>query len=112
MLCKVDIRYSKATFTHDIRYSKATFIIMEIENCQRSFTKIVNGMGSLNYNKRLEKLHLTTLLERRLRGDLIETYKIINNHVNYGSQLFNTCNTHCYDTLSYAKLELHLTFSM
>ena len=32
---------------------------------------------------------MTTLLERRMRGDLIEMFKIINGHVSYGSELFN-----------------------
>ena len=33
--------------------------------------------------ERLEKLRLTTLLERRMRSDLIETFKIINGISNY-----------------------------
>jgi hypothetical protein len=37
-----------------------------------------SGMGFLSYSERLQKLGLTTLLERRMRGDLIEAYKIIN----------------------------------
>ena len=32
---------------------------------------------------------MTTLLERRMRGDLIETFKILNGFSNYGSQFFN-----------------------
>ena len=43
-------------------------------------------MGPLSYRRRLQRLRLTTLLERRIRGDLIETYKIIKGFVNY-SQL-------------------------
>ena len=35
-------------------------------------------------------LRLTTLLERRMRGDLIETFKIINGFVNYGHKMFGT----------------------
>ena len=64
-------------------------IIMAIEKCQRDFTRIIHGMGFLSYSERLQKLGLTTLLERRMRGDLIEAYKIINGHVNYGHQMFN-----------------------
>ena len=48
-------------------------IIMEIEDCQRQFTWIIEGMGLLPYRQRLQRLRLTTLLERRMRGDLIET---------------------------------------
>ena len=46
-------------------------IILEIEDCQRHFTKIIEGMGLLPYRQRLQRLRLTTLLEYRIRGDLI-----------------------------------------
>ena len=59
-------------------------IIMAIEDCQRQFTRIFEGMGLLPYHQRLQHLRLTTLLEHRMRGDLIETFKIINGFVNYG----------------------------
>ena len=67
---------------------------MEIENVQRRFTRLIDGIGTLSYNERLEKLSLnngtslTTLLERRARGDLIEAFKIVNGFVTYGSKLF------------------------
>ena len=57
-------------------------IMMEIEDCQR-----IEGMGLLSYRQRLQRLRLTTLLERRMRGDLIETFKIINGFVNYGHNM-------------------------
>ena len=34
------------------------------------------------------ELDLTTLAERRVRGDLIETFKIVNNVVDYGHDIF------------------------
>ena len=40
------------------------------------------------YSQRLEILKLTTLAERRIRGDLIEAFKIINNLVEYGNNVF------------------------
>ena len=45
-------------------------------------------MGPLSYRRWVQRLRLTTLLERRMRGDLIETYKIINGFVNYGHNIF------------------------
>ena len=52
--------------------------IMCLENCQRKLTlKRIEGFGSLSYQERLSKLSLTTLLERRGKGDLIETFKIV-----------------------------------
>ena len=44
---------------------------MDIESCQRQFTRIISGQGTLTYRQRLSNLGLTTLLERRIRGDLI-----------------------------------------
>ena len=62
--------------------------IMNIENIQRKFTRMIEGLGLLTYEQRLENLGLTTLLERRARGDLIETFKIINGFTKYGKNLF------------------------
>ena len=42
----------------------------------------------MTYRERLDKLNLTTLLERRVRGDLIEMFKIQEGFVGYGSDLF------------------------
>lgn len=50
--------------------------IEALERVQRRVTKIPIDLQDLPYESRLKKLKLTTLKERRLRGDLIETYKI------------------------------------
>ncbi len=52
--------------------------IEQLENVQRRATKQLPGMSNLSYPERLKKLELPTLSYRRLRGDLIETYKIMN----------------------------------
>jgi ribonuclease P/MRP protein subunit RPP40 len=64
-------------------------VILELENVQRLFSRMVRGMDNLPYRARLNKLGLTTLLERRMRGDLIEVYKILNDFTNYGKEFFN-----------------------
>ena len=51
-------------------------LIMDIENIQRRYTKLIDGVGLKPYQERLLHLDLTTLLERRARGDLIETFRI------------------------------------
>ena len=48
-----------------------------LEKVQRSATKMVHGLRNLSYEQRLRHLELTTLKERRIRGDLIETFKIM-----------------------------------
>ena len=53
-----------------------------LERVQRKATKLVQGFKNLSYVERLERLHLTTLKKRRLRGDLIETYKLLTGREN------------------------------
>ncbi len=48
-----------------------------LESVQRRATKQLPGYGHLSYADRLRKLELPTLSYRRIRGDLIETYKML-----------------------------------
>ena len=50
-----------------------------VENVQRHFTKCIIGVKDIEYSERMRLLNLPSLEYRRLRGDLIETYKICNN---------------------------------
>ena len=49
---------------------------VKLEKVQRRATKI-GCLSHLSYEDRLIKLKLTSLTERRLRGDLIQTFKFI-----------------------------------
>ena len=51
--------------------------IEAIENVQRRATKMLPDMKDLTYEERLRKLKLPSLRYRRLRGDMIETFKIV-----------------------------------
>ena len=62
--------------------------ILELEAVQRRYTRMIDDIGVLPYSERLDALKLTTLAERRIRGDLIETFKIFSNLVDYGSNIF------------------------
>ena len=42
-----------------------------------SATKIVTGLRKMKYDERLRRLKMTKLENRRLRGDMIETSKIL-----------------------------------
>ena len=53
--------------------------ISSIEGVQRRATKIISVLRHLSYEDRLEKLSLTSLEDRRMRGDLIEQFKIVKN---------------------------------
>ena len=46
-------------------------LILELEGVQRRFTRLIDEIGTLPYSERLDSLNLTTLAERRVRGDLI-----------------------------------------
>ncbi|RUM41879.1 MAG: hypothetical protein DSY80_08180 [Desulfocapsa sp.] len=50
--------------------------INSIENVQRRATKMIPGLRDMSYSERLRALKLPTLVYRRLRGDMIETFKI------------------------------------
>ena len=44
---------------------------------QKRFTRMLLGFDGLSYKERLDRLGLFSLERRRLRGDLIEVYKIM-----------------------------------
>jgi len=48
-----------------------------VKKVQRDFTRYIVGMKHLSYQERLQKLKLPSLEFRRLRGDMIEVYKIV-----------------------------------
>ncbi len=48
--------------------------IEKLENVQRAATRWVPSLRDLGYEERLKKLQLTTLTERRERGDMIMLY--------------------------------------
>ena len=62
--------------------------IMEIESVQRKFTRLIDGVGLMPYRERLQELKITTLIERRARGDLIEVFKIFHGICSYGESFF------------------------
>jgi len=51
--------------------------IRKVESVQRKFTKRLPGCSHLSYSDRLVRLNLDSLVVRRLRHDLILTYKIV-----------------------------------
>ena len=50
--------------------------INALEQIQKRFTKCIIGMREMSYEERLKSLKIPSLEYRRIRGDLIETFKI------------------------------------
>ena len=68
--------------------------IKQVESVQRRFTKRLPGLKHLHFHERLEYLGLETLEMRRLRQDLVFTYKVIFGLVNDScSELFEMSNS-------------------
>ena len=59
-----------------------------VEKMQRRAIKLIPGLRDLRYEERLKECGLTTLETRRLRGDQIEVFKILNGYGNIDSNLF------------------------
>jgi len=68
--------------------------IQTLDKIQRASTKLVSSLKKLSYETRLDKLGLLTIEKRRIKGDLIETYKMINGMENVKmNQFFEFSNT-------------------
>ena len=52
-------------------------------------TKIIKRVKYFSYRERLEKLGLIPLLERRMRRNLIETFKTVDEISNYSRHFFD-----------------------
>ena len=59
-----------------------------LERVQRQATRMVRSLRHLPYEERLARLNMFSLRRRRLRGDLIETFKIIKNIEKVDPQYF------------------------
>ena len=59
-----------------------------LERIQRRATKMIPELRDLSYEERLKECGLTTLETRRLRGDQIEVFKILNGYENIYRNMF------------------------
>ena len=62
--------------------------IDKLERIQRRATKMIPGLRDLSYESRLLQCGLTTLETRRLRGDQIEVFKIVNGYEDVDRNMF------------------------
>ena len=59
-----------------------------LEKIQRRATKLIPGLRDLTCEERLNECGLTTPKTRRLRGDQIEVFKILNGYENVDANIF------------------------
>ena len=59
-----------------------------LERVQRKATKIIQKFRNMGYEMRLKECGLTTLETRRLRGDQVEVFKILNGYDNTDRMFF------------------------
>ena len=69
-------------------YRKKDFDMLE--RVQRRATKMIPKLRNISYEMRLKECGLTTLENRRLRGDQIEVFKILNGYENIDRNIFVT----------------------
>ena len=62
--------------------------IETLEKVQRRATKLVGEIKKWSYEKRLQYLGLTSLCQRRKRGDMIEVYKLLTGKERIDSEQF------------------------
>ena len=74
-------------FNFIIRFSRTKYVDM-LEKIQRRATKLIPELIDLTYEERLKECGLPTLETRRLRGDQIEVFKILNGYENIDSNIF------------------------
>ena len=68
---------SHLEYGHSIWNPHHMGLIREIESVQKRATKLVPACRKLTYKERLRFLQLPTLRYRRIRGDMLEVYKIV-----------------------------------
>ena len=59
-----------------------------MEKVQKWMTRMLPDIKNMSYPERLKILDLTTLESRRLRGDLIEVFKIVKGFHNIDRNIF------------------------
>ena len=74
-----------------------------LENVQRRATKLVWRLRNMEYDERLKELKLTRLEDRRIRGDMILTYRLINGKENVDYRKFFTLVDDHYDLRGHKK---------
>jgi len=74
-----------------------------LENVQRAATNLVAGLQKYSYPIRLQKIGITSLRERRVRGDMIEVHKLLTGKEQVDYKQFFTLADTPYDLRGHEK---------
>ena len=85
-------------YGHLIWNPNLKYLQREIEAVQRNATRLIPSLREKSYPKRLEALDLPSLYHRRLRGDLIEVFKYMNQAYDVEYPRFKTAEGKSKDT--------------
>ena len=99
MLYKSMVR-SHLEYAHAVWSPYRKILIDNIEKVQKRATRLVFRCKRMSYKQRLEYLQLPTLKFRRIRGDMIESYKIL-------SEKYDPVITPCLQPSSYVRTRGH-----
>ena len=77
----------------ETKFTQRYRFIREGSEFQKRATKLVPALNDKSYEERLVALNLTTLETRRIRGDLIETFKILKGTDNIAANMFFTMSS-------------------
>ena len=83
-LVRPHLEYGHCAWDPNLKY-----LCQDIENVQRRATKLLGNLKNKPYSERLRILKLPTMEHRRLRGDIIETFKYLNNFYDVEKPKFN-----------------------
>ena len=97
--CKLFIQLYKALVRPILEYGHTVWEprhitpARDVEQVQRRATRLTSATKGLNYHERLKKLGLPSLEHRRLRGDMIDTYKYVHGLYNVSQPAFEFAPT-------------------
>ena len=74
-----------------------------LENVQRRATRMIREFNQLSYEDRLKELGLTKLKDRRTRGDMILTYRLLKGEEGVDFRKFFTLAENEHDTRGHSK---------